>query len=200
MKCLSKNCSCAPCKKREYDRIRYLAKKEEIDAKNKAWKVANPEKYQESIDAWRAKNVDKVKAQVKAYATENKDRLREANKAWVGANRDAVRAIQARYRDRHRLRLRAMHSLRGAQKKAKRRGAPGKLSAGIVRKLLSLQRSQCAVCRASIRLKRHIDHIVAISNGGENIDSNVQLLCPTCNMQKHTKDPIDFMQSRGYLL
>lgn len=29
---------------------------------------------------------------------------------------------------------------------------------------------------------------------------NLQLLCPTCNQQKNAHDPIDFMQSRGFLL
>jgi hypothetical protein len=31
-------------------------------------------------------------------------------------------------------------------------------------------------------------------------DFNVQLLCATCNLNKNAKDPIDFMQSRGFLL
>jgi hypothetical protein len=29
---------------------------------------------------------------------------------------------------------------------------------------------------------------------------NVQLLCPPCNLKKHAKDPIQFMQERGFLL
>jgi len=36
--------------------------------------------------------------------------------------------------------------------------------------------------------------------GGANDRANLQLLCGSCNKSKHAKDPIDFMQSRGFLL
>jgi len=45
-----------------------------------------------------------------------------------------------------------------------------------------------------------MDHIVPLAKGGKNIDSNIQLTCPKCNLEKNSKDPIEFMQSRGYLL
>ena len=36
--------------------------------------------------------------------------------------------------------------------------------------------------------------------GGLNADSNMQLLRAECNLQKSAKHPVDFMQSRGFLL
>ncbi|MGL5935922.1 MAG: HNH endonuclease, partial [Cetobacterium sp.] len=36
--------------------------------------------------------------------------------------------------------------------------------------------------------------------GGAHCDSNVQLLCPTCNLRKAAKDPVVFMQEMGRLL
>lgn len=32
-----------------------------------------------------------------------------------------------------------------------------------------------------------LDHVIPISRGGMNIDDNVQLLCPTCNLSKGAK-------------
>jgi hypothetical protein len=36
--------------------------------------------------------------------------------------------------------------------------------------------------------------------GGSNTDDNMQLLRAICNYHKYTKHPIDFMQSKGFLL
>jgi len=36
--------------------------------------------------------------------------------------------------------------------------------------------------------------------GGSNTDDNMQLLRKLCNLQKHAKHPVDFMQERGFLL
>jgi predicted phosphodiesterase len=57
-----------------------------------------------------------------------------------------------------------------------------------------------AACGKSIVGGYHIDHIVPISKGGVNDNSNVQLLCPLCNWRKNDKDPILFMRERGFLL
>ncbi len=76
----------------------------------------------------------------------------------------------------------------------------GRLPRGFVAKLLALQRGRCAVCRISISKKYHVDHITALAKGGKHAPENIQLLCPTCNLRKSAKDPIDFMQSRGFLL
>lgn len=76
----------------------------------------------------------------------------------------------------------------------------GKLSAGIVKTLLEKQKCKCVVCKGSIKDGFHIDHIIPIAKGGMNVDNNVQLLCPQCNMSKSDKHPVDFMQSKGFLL
>ncbi len=83
---------------------------------------------------------------------------------------------------------------------AKRLEAPGEISRGWIAKLLELQRWTCVVCNADLRFGYHIDHIQPIARGGENTDYNIQILCPTCDLQKSDKDPIEFMQSRGFLL
>jgi 5-methylcytosine-specific restriction endonuclease McrA len=70
---------------------------------------------------------------------------------------------------------------------------------GFYEKLLCLQRGLCAVCRAHL-VKPQIDHIKPIALGGEHSTENLQLLCKPCNQRKHAKDPIAFMQSRGFLL
>lgn len=83
----------------------------------------------------------------------------------------------------------------------KRRGQMiGRLPVGTIKNLGEMQRWKCAVCTVSIRDAYHIDHIAPLARGGVHHWSNLQLLCPTCNLSKSSKDPIDFMQSKGFLL
>jgi hypothetical protein len=54
--------------------------------------------------------------------------------------------------------------------------------------VVSRDRGHCARCGVSItgelRASKHIDHIVALANGGTNDLSNLQLLCDACNLKK----------------
>ena len=84
--------------------------------------------------------------------------------------------------------------------RAKRAAAPGKLSTGLTKKLLKLQKGLCACCREPLGKKFHLDHILPIALGGTNTDDNIQLLRPVCNHRKHAKHPVDYMQSLGFLL
>ena len=76
----------------------------------------------------------------------------------------------------------------------------GRLPRGTVNLLGSLQKWKCVVCKCDIRSKYHVDHIMPLAKGGLHVPENIQLLCPTCNVQKSAKHPIDFMQQKGFLL
>lgn len=89
-------------------------------------------------------------------------------------------------------------------RKARERNAKGQLSRGIRKALYAAQRGRCPVCKDALAMdgvqKCHIDHVVPLAAGGTHTDDNVQLLCPECNVSKGAKDPLEFMQSRGFLL
>jgi len=76
----------------------------------------------------------------------------------------------------------------------------GRLTRGFVARLFALQRGCCAACCVKLVAGYHVDHVVALAAGGKHEDGNIQLLCATCNVRKGAKDPIRFMQERGYLL
>ena len=60
---------------------------------------------------------------------------------------------------------------------------------------------KCPNCKAKLALTgHHLDHITPLSRGGLNVDGNVQLLCPPCNLTKAAKDPIEWAQQNGRLL
>lgn len=75
-----------------------------------------------------------------------------------------------------------------------------RLPRGTVKRIGELQRWKCAVCHFDLRKGYHVDHIQALARGGLHLPANIQLLCPPCNVRKSAKDPLNFMQERGYLL
>lgn len=83
---------------------------------------------------------------------------------------------------------------------ARRAKTKKKFDAEFLLKLCELQRWKCVCCGASLKHKKHLDHIVPLSKGGQHHELNVQFLCPTCNMKKHSKDSVVFMQEQGFLL
>jgi hypothetical protein len=76
----------------------------------------------------------------------------------------------------------------------------GRLPVGFIKQLLSLQKSKCAICKTDLSNTYHVDHIMPLAKNGEHIPENIQILCPSCNVRKSSKDPIDYMQSLGFLL
>lgn len=93
-----------------------------------------------------------------------------------------------------------MSALHSRNRSARNRNATGTHTVSDIQNLLILQRKKCAVCLTSIAKGYHVDHIVAIFNGGSNDKYNLQLLCANCNCRKHAKDPIDFMNENGKLI
>ena len=84
---------------------------------------------------------------------------------------------------------------------SKRKGLKtGKLPRGTVLRIGELQRWMCPICTDGIKSKFHMDHIIPLARGGKHEPLNIQLLCPTCNVSKSAKDPVLYMQSRGFLL
>lgn len=71
---------------------------------------------------------------------------------------------------------------------------------GFYKKLVVLQKNKCTICRSNLGNKYHVDHIYPLAKGGAHDKYNIQLLCQSCNVRKWAKDPIDFMNSRGFLL
>lgn len=136
----------------------------------KAWRKANPEKVKASKAAWRARNPEYAKIKVAEWKAANPER-HAANKRNYKRNR-----------------------------RAKKKSAGGIHTSNDIKQLLSSQKGKCICCKSSIANNYHVDHIIPLALGGRNDKLNLQILCPTCNIRKGAKHPIDFMQSIGMLL
>lgn len=150
-------------------------------------------KYQSRCKVCVSARIDRAAYAERAlkWHRDNIERSKKNKKLWRESNPDHARML---YQADPTGRLAS-----NAEYRARKRGAIGRYSGGDVKDLLKLQRNQCAVCRGKLK-KYHVDHIVALINGGSNDRSNLQILCPTCNIRKHARDPVEFMQEQGYLL
>jgi len=144
---------------------------------------------------WRAANPDRDKANNKKWGDSNPEKRKESVAKWREKNKQKHQLYQKQYQANNLERYRIHAQNRRCLLRL------GSLSQGLMSKLMKLQKSKCACCRISLtNTKIHLDHIMPIALGGEHTDFNIQLLCQTCNQQKHAKHPIEFMQSKGMLL
>jgi 5-methylcytosine-specific restriction endonuclease McrA len=202
-----------------------LTKEEKRKASKRKYYEKNKVLVIAKAKVWKAENQDKVKAGAKVYRDNNKEFLKSLRDAWTKNNLDKVNAKAKKYYDantekcRNRARDYRVNNLdKCKESMAKYRSSPnykaiehnhssikrtrlatGKLSKDIVGRLLKLQNGKCPCCGELLGNDYHLDHIFPLSKGGNNVDSNIQLLKSVCNLNKHAKHPVDFMQERGFL-
>ena len=117
---------------------------------------------------------------------------------WVLTHLGEVRKYQEEVVRLRRLRWRLKNHVR--RQRLRSGGNPKRLSPRVVDRVMGLQKSRCAVCRDYMGPGFVVDHILPLALGGNNDPKNIQLLCEPCNQAKWHKHPVDFMQSRGFLL
>lgn len=158
--------------------------------------AANSERIKENSVAWYAANAQRMRVAAVNYRIENKKKVTEYNKYWCESNADKKRHTESEWRAANP----DLQKVYRNNRRARKIKAGGELSHGLAEKLFKLQRGLCPCCKQPLGDDYHIDHIHPLALGGSNTDENAQLLRKKCNLQKKAKHPIDFMQSRGYLL
>ncbi len=131
-----------------------------------------------------------------------KPRIGPDNPKWRGGPKEALRRAIEDGRSAKRVKKYRAANPHKVREFANRRNHRkyGRLPRGTVLKIGEAQKWKCVACKCNIQHKYHVDHITPLAKGGVHAPSNIQLLCPSCNVRKGAKDPIAFMQSRGYLL
>lgn len=159
--------------------------KDKISETKRAYYEKNRESALEYLDQYRKNNPEKCKKWSRDYYLRNSEKLKQAASNYRSENPALVSALK--------------HARRAKIKRSE--GSHGKDD---ILNLLAKQKEKCASC--SVKLKKsgngiyHVDHIYPISKGGSNWPSNLQLLCPTCNLRKNAKDPMQWAKENGKLL
>lgn len=174
----------------------YQDNRDRMNAYSKAWYEANKEHHAVLGAAWRKANKEAESATKRAHYAANRDRLKAASAARYADKGAAIREKQIARNKANPENRRAIDN----RMRAKREAAPGSFTGDDVKALMRLQGGKCIACRCDIRKTFHVDHIEALAKGGSNDKANLQLLCPTCNKQKHARDSVEFMRTKGFLL
>lgn len=146
--------------------------------------------------SFREKYPDKIRAISMLYRESNHDKVILATKLWRYENPDKVKAYSREYAAKN-LESRRIYE---QNRNSKKRANVGNISKNLIEKLFKLQKGKCPCCKQPLGTDYHLDHIVPIALGGSHTDDNIQLLKSVCNLQKNAKHPVDFMQSRGFLI
>lgn len=177
---LVSNATCVLCAKARGAK-HYQDNKEIYIDRAKKYYAENTPEVKKRISLWASRNPEKIKGYTTEYRRANRKACNARIAKWEAANPEARRVINQ-------------------NRRARKRANGGRLSPGLASKLFKLQRGKCACCGKPLGTDYHLDHIMPLALGGQNADSNMQLLTATCNLQKRAKHPVDFMQQRGKLI
>jgi 5-methylcytosine-specific restriction endonuclease McrA len=186
-----------------------------------AWKAANRDKVNELERGYRERNneainarrranypvqklvmrayyethAETIKAQVKARRLAEPDKHRAVREAYYAANTEAVKQRVAEHNALHPEKKLA----RCRNYRARVNGAEGSHTGDDIKALYEKQRGHCVYCDVELGSSYHVDHIVALSKGGSNWPSNLQLTCSDCNNRKRAMDHLEFARRSGKL-
>ena len=149
-----------------------------------------------TMQAYYEANAETIKAQVKARRLANPDGHRAAREAYYAANTEAVKQRVAEHNALHP----EMKRARSRNHRALKREAEGSHTGDDIKALFEKQQGRCVYCNVKLGSDYHVDHIVALSKGGSNWPSNLQLTCSECNNRKRAMDPLEFARRIGKLL
>lgn len=199
----------------EYERLWARERRARMTPEEKAIRAAKDKAYRQSRVLTEEQKERARENQRRYRASLTGERLeqrlakqRERNKTYVlnEAQRAAVVTRSAEHYEQNAEAIRARHKAWHAanperarvyaqNRRARKRAQAGQVSTDIVDQLYLRQAGCCAACSVSLpKIEFELDHIVALKNGGEHADRNLQLLCLPCNRRKGTKDNETFLR------
>ena len=137
---------------------------------------------------WHEKNREWNAERDRAYHQANRAHRLAGFSRYYEANKEKLNAYNSAYYKGRPDRSRAKENNR----RARLLSASGTHTAEDIRGIGEAQGWKCVYCRADIKTKNHLDHILPLKLGGGNGKDNLQLLCKPCNLRKGAKHPSAF--------
>lgn len=176
----------------------YSENKEQVLARNAKYKAENLEKVLAKHAIWRANNRARCRAYYKKHYENNKNKILVKNAKWFAENPEQSKMMAKLWaRNNPEKRARAKQNRRAREARLE-----GYCTDADINELFKSQQGLCTYCREPLT-KYHVDHIIPICReGSSGWPSNLQLLCPFCNMSKNDKNHeeyLEYLAERGPL-
>lgn len=189
----------------------YIKNKEVINQKKKEWYYKNLYKAKKQREKYYIENKEKLLNQKKEYYNSNKEKIKEQSRQHYHSNVEELRKTHKIYIEKNKESYLAKKRIYNKTDSAKlssinskhKRKAIIKNGDVTTKQLKELYQNTkvCYWCNEKlVKGNIHLDHYFPLSKGGTHSTSNLVLSCPTCNMQKYNKDPIEFAIQKGKLL
>lgn len=153
------------------------------------WAAMDPDKlaatkarYRQRLARYREANPERIKKWKAEHYQQNRELWKERGAEWRKNNPERVRALS-----------RGWNHLRYKYVK-------GGVSAAVLATWVAAQPKVCHWCGQRCAKRYEIDHILALSQGGQHQLHNLCIACRPCNRRKSDRDPIEWAQSIGKLL
>jgi len=172
----------------------YQVNKTKVLNRNKQYRELNKEKIKCQKRQYRSDNSESIAQKKKQYRQNNVESLIEYFKQYRNKNKEIIATRTKKWRESpNGVAVKRAHS---QFRRAVKKSSGGSYSGADIIKLIELQSGVCPYCKSNLlssnKNNYHIDHIEPLSKGGSNDISNIQLLCPKCNLSKGNKSPQDF--------
>lgn len=178
--------SCRECRTAA-QRARYREDPEKARERWRGWYSANREYDKKRVSAWREAHPGRAAERSREYYIKNREAILAREQEWRENNRDRHRAMTDKWRATHQRQYRESV----ANQSRNRRAAAGHHTPADVRAQYKRQKGRCFWCRTELD-RYHVDHVMPIAAGGTNDPENIVVSCPSCNLSKSSKHPMDF--------
>ena len=190
-------------------RLWYAEHTEEVSARNAQSYIEHQESRKRYQALYREQHPDKVALRKQEYYQTHKDEIRARSSQWYYLNKDRVRAWKVANADRIRLWFRVYATTPKGQEHARKSNVMYRIRKSSQRgtvtpehktRLLNQLDGRCLTCRVPMtrtsRLTRTSltwDHVVPLSRGGMDDDSNLIPICLSCNTTKNDRTLIEWL-------